>query len=98
MPSTSDNIIIFPDIQKLKEEVERLRTDVSMLLLEWDELQFFREPDFSDSSKGAFRKCIPFPNPHCSIHTPVLSERTESWESSRLCMILLRAFRSILIS
>lgn len=37
---TSTNIIQFPDYQALKEEVERLRTELSMLLLERDELVF----------------------------------------------------------
>lgn len=37
---TESNIILFPDFQKLKEEVERMRTELSMLLLERDELQF----------------------------------------------------------
>ena len=35
-----DNLILFPDFEKLKEEVEKLRTELSMLLLERDELQF----------------------------------------------------------
>ncbi len=34
------NIILFPDFQKLKESVERMKTELSMLLLERDELQF----------------------------------------------------------
>ncbi|MBE5922071.1 MAG: molecular chaperone DnaJ [Lachnospiraceae bacterium] len=34
------NIILFPDFQKLKDEVEKLRTELSMLLLERDELQY----------------------------------------------------------
>lgn len=38
--SSSDNIIILPDFEKLKSEVEKLRTELSMLLLERDELQF----------------------------------------------------------
>ncbi len=33
-------IIVFPDFQKLKDEVEKLRTELSMLLLERDELRF----------------------------------------------------------
>ena len=33
-------IIIFPDLQKLKEDIERLRTELSMLMLERDELRF----------------------------------------------------------
>lgn len=33
-----DNIIIFPDFQKLKEEVDKLRIELSMLVLEKDEL------------------------------------------------------------
>lgn len=36
----ASNIIIFPDFQKLKDNVERMRTELSMLLLERDELQF----------------------------------------------------------
>lgn len=36
----SDNIIIFPDFQKLKEEVDKLRTELSMLILERDELLY----------------------------------------------------------
>lgn len=38
--TSSDNIIIFPDFEKLKNEVETLRVKVSLLLLERDELQF----------------------------------------------------------
>ena len=38
--SSMDNIILFPDFEKLKSEVERMRTVLSMLLLERDELQF----------------------------------------------------------
>ena len=34
------DIIIFPDFEKLKNEVEKIRTELSMLLLERDELQF----------------------------------------------------------
>lgn len=33
-------IIIFPEVQKLKDEVEKLKTELSMLLLERDELKF----------------------------------------------------------
>ncbi len=33
-------IIIFPDFREMKEEVERLRTELSMLVLERDELKF----------------------------------------------------------
>ena len=33
-------IIPFPDFQKLKEEIEKLRTELSMLVLERDELRF----------------------------------------------------------
>ena len=35
-----DTIILFPDFEELKNEVEKMRTEVSMLLLERDELQF----------------------------------------------------------
>ena len=38
--SSSDNVIVFPDFEKLKSEVEKMRTELSMLLLERDELQF----------------------------------------------------------
>lgn len=40
--STSHNptIIPFPDFQKLKEEIEKLRTELSILVLERDELRF----------------------------------------------------------
>ncbi len=38
--SSADNVIIFPDFEKLKNEVEKMRTELSMLLLERDELQF----------------------------------------------------------
>lgn len=38
-PAKTD-IIIFPDFEKLKNEVEKIRTELSMLLLERDELQF----------------------------------------------------------
>ncbi len=34
-----DNIILFPDFQKLKEEVDKLRIELSMLVLERDELR-----------------------------------------------------------
>ena len=33
-------IIPFPDFQKLKEEIEKLRKELSMLVLERDELRF----------------------------------------------------------
>jgi len=35
----SDNIILFPDFQRLKEEVDKLRAELSMLILERDELR-----------------------------------------------------------
>ena len=35
-----ENLILFPDFEKLKNEVEKLRTELSILLLERDELQF----------------------------------------------------------
>lgn len=38
--SSSSNVIVFPDYEKLKSEVEKMRTELSMLLLERDELQF----------------------------------------------------------
>ena len=38
--SAKTDIIIFPDFEKLKNEVEKIRTELSMLLLERDELQF----------------------------------------------------------
>lgn len=38
--SSAGNVIIFPDFEKLKNEVEKMRTELSMLLLERDELQF----------------------------------------------------------
>lgn len=38
--SSMDNIILFPDFEKLKSEVEKMRTELPMLLLERDELQF----------------------------------------------------------
>ena len=38
--SSSADVILFPDFEKLKSEVEKLRTELSMLLLERDELQF----------------------------------------------------------
>ena len=34
------NVIVFPDFEKLKNDVERMRAELSMLLLERDELQF----------------------------------------------------------
>lgn len=37
---TTSNVIIFPDFQELKDDVEKLRTEFSMLLLERDELEF----------------------------------------------------------
>ncbi len=38
--SKSNNIIILPELEELKAEVERLRTELSMLMLERDELKF----------------------------------------------------------
>lgn len=38
--SSTADVIAFPDFEKLKSEVEKLRTELSMLLLERDELQF----------------------------------------------------------
>lgn len=38
--TSSGNVIVFPDFEKLKSEVEKMRTELSMLLLERDELQF----------------------------------------------------------
>lgn len=40
LPSHTPIIIPFPDFQKLKEEIEKLRTELSMLVLERDELRF----------------------------------------------------------
>ena len=36
----NNGIILFPDFQALKDEVERMKTELSMLLSERDELQF----------------------------------------------------------
>ena len=33
-------IILFPEFEKIKEEVEKIRVELSMLLLERDELKF----------------------------------------------------------
>lgn len=33
-------VIVFPDFQKLKDRVEALRTELSMVMLERDELRF----------------------------------------------------------
>ena len=38
----NNRIIVFPDFQKLKDDVERLRTELSMLMLERDELRFVK--------------------------------------------------------
>ena len=38
--TSTGNVIVFPDFEKLKKEVEKMRTELSMLLLERDELQF----------------------------------------------------------
>lgn len=38
--TSTGNVIVFPDFKKLKSEVEKMRTELSMLLLERDELQF----------------------------------------------------------
>ena len=38
--TSTGNVIVFPDFEKLKNEVERMRTELSMFLLERDELQF----------------------------------------------------------
>ena len=40
MNESNSGIIVFPDFQKLKDDVERLRTELSMLMLERDELRF----------------------------------------------------------
>lgn len=40
MSESNNVIIVFPDFQKLKDDVERLRTELSMLMLERDELRF----------------------------------------------------------
>lgn len=40
MSEANNGIIVFPDFQKLKDDVERLRTELSMLMLERDELRF----------------------------------------------------------
>ena len=36
----NSGIVVFPDFQKLKDDVEKLRTELSMLMLERDELRF----------------------------------------------------------
>lgn len=38
--NSTDNVILFSDFEKLKNEAEKMRTELSMLLLERDELQF----------------------------------------------------------
>lgn len=38
--TSTGNVIVFPDFEKLKNEVEKMRTELSVLLLERDELQF----------------------------------------------------------
>lgn len=38
--SYQSKLIPFPDFQRLKSEIEKMRTELSMLLLERDELQF----------------------------------------------------------
>lgn len=38
--TSTGNVIVFPDFEKLKNEVEKMRTELSMLLLERDELLF----------------------------------------------------------
>lgn len=40
MDKNDNKIIVFPDYQKLKDTVEKMKTELSMLLLERDELQF----------------------------------------------------------
>lgn len=40
MDTTSSDIVLFSGFEKLKEEVKRLKTELSMLLLERDELEF----------------------------------------------------------
>ncbi len=40
MSEQNNGIIIFPDFERLKNEVEKMRTELSMLLLERDELRF----------------------------------------------------------
>ena len=41
--SSPSNVIVFPDFEKLKSEVEKMRTELSMLLLERDELHIETE-------------------------------------------------------
>lgn len=38
--TSTGNVIVFPDFEKLKNEIEKMRSELSMLLLERDELQF----------------------------------------------------------
>ena len=40
MENTNDKIIVLPEFQQLKETVERLKTELSMLMLERDELRY----------------------------------------------------------
>lgn len=40
MDKSENKIIVFPDYQKLKDSVEKMKIELSMLLLERDELQF----------------------------------------------------------
>lgn len=39
MDTTSSGIVLFSGFEKLKEEIKRLKTELSMLLLERDELE-----------------------------------------------------------
>lgn len=41
----NDNVILFPDYEKLKNEVDKLRTELSMAFLERDNLQFMECPN-----------------------------------------------------
>lgn len=41
----NDNIILFADFENLKNQVEKLRTELSMLVLEHDELQYMECPN-----------------------------------------------------
>lgn len=41
----SENIMLFPDFERLRKQVDKLRTELSMLVLERDELQYMECPN-----------------------------------------------------
>lgn len=47
-------IILFPEYEQLREEIKKLKTELSMLVLEFDELQFIICPNIKTAYQMAF--------------------------------------------